>query len=228
LNHTPPPPAAPGAPGVLVVDDDPVIRGLLETGLGQYGFRVWAADGGAEALRLYERHADDIGVAVLDVQMPGLDGPGALRALRQRDPGLPCFFMSGNTGRYTEEELLALGAGAVLRKPFSLAEVVAALSRALRVRDRRRSARQTDQPFKVAVREGPESWVKDRSPDGLGMWSVQPLAVDAVVAVRPADAPDTTPWTRVEVKHCRAQEDGWAVGGRFVDPPPARAEVFAG
>jgi DNA-binding response OmpR family regulator len=216
------------APGVLVVDDDPVIRSLLETGLRQYGFRVWPAAGGADALRVYEQHAGDIRLALLDVQMPGQDGPETLRTLRARDPALPCFFMSGNTGRYTEEELLGLGAGAVLPKPFALGEVADTLRGALRVAERRHSARLADQPFKVTVREGAESWVKDRSRGGLCLWSDRPLTVHAVVGVRPADAPETAPWVAVEVKHCRPQDDGWAVGCRFVDPSVAEAHLPAG
>ena len=60
------------------------------------------------------------------------------------------------------------------------------------------------------------------------MWTVQPLTVHAVVDVRPADAPETAPWVPVEVKHCRRQEDGWAVGCRFVDPSLAQDLLFAG
>jgi CheY-like chemotaxis protein len=211
------PPAA-GAPGLLVVDDDAVIRNLLETGLRAHGFRVWCAAGGAEALRLAEQHAADIQVALLDVQMPGVDGPHTLQALAGMLPSLPCFFMSGHLGNYTEDELYRLGARGIIRKPFSLVAVADTLRGALPGPERRSSARHTDRPIKVAVREGTESWVKDRSQGGLGMWSVQPLPVDAVVDVRPADAPETAPWVPVEVRHCRREDDGWAVGCRFVDP----------
>jgi CheY-like chemotaxis protein len=209
-----------------VVDDEALIRSLLDTGLRLYGFRVWLAAGGREALRLYEQHADEIAVALLDVQMPGLDGPHTLQALRALDPELPCFFMSGHLGNYTEEALFQLGIGGIIRKPFALAGVADTLRQGLPNPERRRSTRLTDQQIKVAVRQGTESWVKDHSDGGVGMWSVQPLALHAVVGVRPADAPDTAPWVPVEVKHCRPLEDGWALGGRFVDPSRARDLLF--
>jgi CheY-like chemotaxis protein len=212
-------------PALLVVDDEDTIRGLLETGLRAHGFRVWAAATGAEGVALYRRQAADIALALLDVHMPGLDGPATARALRALDPTLPVLFMSGNIGAYTEEELLRLGA-ALIHKPFVLENVAQVLRRCLPDLERRRWARRSGEPFKVVVREEVEGWVKDRSQGGLGMWSDRPVAVDAVLYVRPAGAPETAPWVRVQVTHCRPQKDGWAVGCRFVDPSLARA-VFA-
>jgi CheY-like chemotaxis protein len=51
--------------------------------------------------------------------MPDMDGPRTLGALREIDPHVCCAFMSGDTGDYTVEQLLALGAFDVLQKPFA-------------------------------------------------------------------------------------------------------------
>ena len=110
-------------PGVLVVDDDPQVRDLLGLALPRLGFTAWLAAGGEEALALFRRHREVISVALLDVRMSGLDGPATLRALRGVDPALRCCFMTGEAGGRAEAELLALGAEAVLYKPFSLAEL---------------------------------------------------------------------------------------------------------
>jgi CheY-like chemotaxis protein len=117
---------------VLVADDDPNVLRLLEAALTLYGFKVLAAPGGAEAVELLHGHPD-VGVALVDVRMPGMDGPRTLAALRAIDPGLPCLFMTGQSGDYTAAELLAFGADGVLEKPFrTLGEVVRALRQAAR------------------------------------------------------------------------------------------------
>jgi CheY-like chemotaxis protein len=109
---------------VLVVDDSDAVRSVLDTGLRASGFAVWAAAGGREGVSLYLTHRHSIDVILLDVRMPGWDGPGTLAAIRALDSAVPCCFMSGDTGIYTEEDLLALGAVTVFRKPFRLSELV--------------------------------------------------------------------------------------------------------
>jgi CheY-like chemotaxis protein len=119
--------AAPRPCGVLVVDDEACIRKLLEAGLRQEGLAVWLAASGQEALDLYRRHRDAIDVVLLDVRMPGLDGPQTLAALQELNPQVCCCFMSGGLGSYTGEGLRDLGAAAVLPKPFRLPEVARVL-----------------------------------------------------------------------------------------------------
>ncbi len=83
-----PPPAAPVSeemPTVLVIDDDPAVRDLMQRMLGKEGLRVVAAANGKEGLRLAkELHPDTI---TLDVLMPGMDGWAVLAALKG-DPAL--------------------------------------------------------------------------------------------------------------------------------------------
>jgi CheY-like chemotaxis protein len=115
--------------GVLAVDDQACVRGVLEVGLRQLGFAVWPAGYGREAVALYRHHRAAIDVVLLDVRMPVLDGPQTLAALRAVDPHVCCCFMSGDLGAYTEVELRGLGAAAVLPKPFDLAELAQMLRR---------------------------------------------------------------------------------------------------
>jgi DNA-binding response OmpR family regulator len=72
---------------------------------------------------LYLGHHDAIDVVLLDVRMPDQDGPETLAALRELDPQVTCCFMSGDTGEYTEENLLDLGVVAVFQKPFRMSEL---------------------------------------------------------------------------------------------------------
>jgi CheY-like chemotaxis protein len=110
-------------PAILVVDDDAGVRNLLNAVLWQQGFMIWLAGNGLHALELYQELAAKIDLVLMDVRMPGLDGPQTLAALQRLNPDVGCCFMTGDSGPYTEEELLARGAVAVLHKPFHLTEV---------------------------------------------------------------------------------------------------------
>jgi DNA-binding response OmpR family regulator len=96
---------------------------MLELALRQFGFSVRLAGDGQQALEVYRRHSDSIDVVLLDVQMPDLDGPGTLVALRRVNLSVPVVFMSADTGRYSVEDLLASGARRVFQKPFNLDEL---------------------------------------------------------------------------------------------------------
>jgi CheY-like chemotaxis protein len=113
--------------GILVVDDEEAVRGVLNIGMSHQGFAVWLAANGQEALDLYRRHRQGIDVVLMDVRMPGLDGPQTLAELQQLNPQVRCCFMSGHLGSYTEWKLCDLGALAVLQKPFRPAEVAQVL-----------------------------------------------------------------------------------------------------
>ncbi len=113
--------------GILVVDDDAAVRGLLDLALRRQGFAVWLAANGQEALEQYRCHRATIDVALLDVLMPGLDGPQTLAALQALNPQVRCCFMSGDLGLYSEWKLQSMGAAVVFHKPFRLAEIAQAL-----------------------------------------------------------------------------------------------------
>ena len=113
--------------GVLVVDDEGCVRSLLSLWLRSHGFAVWLAASGQEALDLYRQHRDAIHVVLLDVRMPGMDGPQTLAALRKLNPQVRSCFMSGCLGQYTEEGLRKLEAAAILHKPFHPAEAAQVL-----------------------------------------------------------------------------------------------------
>jgi CheY-like chemotaxis protein len=121
------PHATPQVYGVLVVDDEVCVRGILNVGLRQQGFAVWLAANGQEALELYWQHRRAIDVVLMDVRMPGLDGPQTLAALQELTPQIRCCFMSGDAGSYTEDRLRNWSAAAVLQKPFRLDEVARVL-----------------------------------------------------------------------------------------------------
>jgi CheY-like chemotaxis protein len=117
-------------PHVLVADDEAAYRKLIKQALEMAGCQVSAAADGHEALRLYEHESCDL--LLLDVMMPGMDGPATLAALRRlpATAATPAVFMT------TRAQAQALAAGAApgvigtIDKPFdpkTLAETVATL-----------------------------------------------------------------------------------------------------
>ena len=104
---------------VLVVDDEPDIRELARMALEMVGgFDVVAADSGAAATRLAEEVRPD--AVLLDVQIPGLDGPATLAALRRGEAGatVPVVFLTASVQEAQLGELRQLDVVAVLTKPF--------------------------------------------------------------------------------------------------------------
>jgi CheY-like chemotaxis protein len=113
--------------GVLVVDDEETVCGVLRIGLENHGFAVHVAASGPEALKKYAQHSTAIHVALLDIHMHGMDGPQTLAALHDLNPDLRGCFMSGRTESYTREQLRGMGASGFFRKPFRMAAVAQAL-----------------------------------------------------------------------------------------------------
>ncbi len=123
---------------LLIVEDDPPLRRMLERSLAAEGFEVRAAADGGAALALAEGSAPDL--VVLDVAMPGLDGLDVCRRLRER--GVTGGVLMLTARDTVEDRVRGLEAGAddYVVKPFAIAEVVARL-RALTRRGQDRSTR---------------------------------------------------------------------------------------
>ncbi len=104
---------------ILFVDDELDIRIVTQVALEQVGgFTVALCESGAEALDCAAEFAPDL--VILDVMMPGMDGPSTLEALRQL-PGLaetPVVFLTAKTQAHEITEFKALGAVDVITKPF--------------------------------------------------------------------------------------------------------------
>ena len=119
---------------MLVVDDEPNIRELVEVALKFHGCAVTTGATGGEALRLAESDRPDL--IVLDVMLPDIDGFEVCRRLRAGDNEVPIIFL---TARDTTSESitgLTLGGDDYITKPFSV-EALAARVRAVLRRARR-------------------------------------------------------------------------------------------
>src|SRR5436305_13495722 len=75
---------------ILIVDDDPVQRRLLEGAVTRFGHTAIVTDGGTAGLEMLDGPgARDVCVVILELVMPGLDGIGVLKAMREREITVP-------------------------------------------------------------------------------------------------------------------------------------------
>ena len=104
---------------ILVVEDDMLMREVLEIALANGGFQVVPAAGGAEAVDLARLMHFDL--VITDMIMPGMAGIETIMALLAQDPGVKIVAISGVQAGSKRDFLplaKSLGASAILRKPF--------------------------------------------------------------------------------------------------------------
>ncbi len=114
---------------VLVVDDEPKILEVLTALFESKGFRVFAAESGSEALRIFR--SENIRLVILDLMLPDLSGEEVCKAIR-RSSRVPVLML---TAKSKEDDLLtglAIGADDYITKPFSLKELYARAEAVLR------------------------------------------------------------------------------------------------
>ncbi len=119
----------PSAARILVVDDDPGLRTLLDAYLSESGFAVETAMDGAAMWQALERGMPD--AIVLDLMMPGEDGLSLARRLRSQS-AVPILMLSARGEEIDRVVGLEMGADDYLAKPFSPRELLARLRALLR------------------------------------------------------------------------------------------------
>src|SRR3954470_19282403 len=115
---------------LLLVDDDPPIRRMLERTLRAEGYSVSAAADGGAALAAVERSLPD--AIVLDVTMPGLDGLDVTRRLRAKGLRVPILLLTARDAVHERVAGLDAGADDYLVKPFDVDELSARVRALLR------------------------------------------------------------------------------------------------
>ncbi|HUG55599.1 MAG TPA: response regulator [Candidatus Limnocylindrales bacterium] len=110
---------------ILVVDDDPATRLLEREILVEQGFRVVEAADGEEALRAIRREPP--ACVILDIQMPGVDGPAFALRLRTQLRRVPLVILTASPEPQREAD--RCNAEAYLRKPFDTEEFVRVIRR---------------------------------------------------------------------------------------------------
>jgi two-component system KDP operon response regulator KdpE len=130
---------------ILVTDDDPDLRGVLRKTLDALGFDVAECANGEQALQHVETRPVD--AVLLDVNMPGIGGIAACRALRRAVPHLQILMLTVRDREMDKVEALDAGADDYITKPFSIPELAARLRSAVR----RSSAAEIDAGVPIVI-----------------------------------------------------------------------------
>lgn len=104
---------------VLLVEDEPGVRGLAKRVLTQHGYRVLEAADGAIALRIAAGHVGEIDLVLTDVEMPNLGGRGMMEELKELSPDLRVLFMSGFPKEEVFPDSVRSKRTPYLQKPFT-------------------------------------------------------------------------------------------------------------
>ncbi len=116
---------------ILVVDDEVPIREVSKTALEAYGYRVLTASDGIEAVAQYTQYRETVGVVVIDMIMPSMDGPTTIRTLQKINPQVKVVAVSGLSAN--EQAIAAIGTNlkAFLLKPYTSRDLLRTLSKVL-------------------------------------------------------------------------------------------------
>jgi two-component system cell cycle sensor histidine kinase/response regulator CckA len=117
---------------VLIVDDDAIVRRVVQGHLSDAGYRIFEAEDGQEALEVLDR-TGSVNLVIIDMVMPRLNGPGLVAELLRRRPSQPVLLMSAYPA---EREALDSDPAnhPFLAKPFTREQLLSKVSEASQVR----------------------------------------------------------------------------------------------
>jgi len=130
---------------ILIVDDEPMIRDLLENTLSRTGYVCSFAQNGEVALEIINRKPFD--VVVTDIDMPVMDGIELAKIIKS-EFSADVIVMTGQIHSYQYDEIISLGASDFVQKPFSPREMILRINRVLQERSLRQIAKKAHQDLK--------------------------------------------------------------------------------
>src|SRR6185312_2534465 len=128
---------------ILIVEDEPRMRRLLEISLGEDGHTVQTVDDAETGLR--SLHKDAIDLILTDLKLPGMNGLDFLEQVKELDPSVPVVVMTAYGSVETAVEAMKAGASDYVLKPFTMAEMKLVINKELdvqKVRDENRTLRE--------------------------------------------------------------------------------------
>jgi CheY-like chemotaxis protein len=125
-----------GSGTVLVADDEEIVRDVAQQTLEQAGYRVLTAADGAEGVRTFVEHKDEISLVLLDMTMPGLGGEESFRALRDLRADIRVLLSSGYDEHEVTSRFESPAPDGFIQKPYRPADLVAKIRDLLSAPDR--------------------------------------------------------------------------------------------
>jgi two-component system, cell cycle sensor histidine kinase and response regulator CckA len=119
------------SPSILVVDDMPTVRRMAHRLLSEWGFRVFEAESGEEAMEVLETAKGGVQLVIVDVVLPLSDGVQVTRRIKQRWPGQRTLYMSAHPAEVLAQHGLTELNVPFLAKPFTRNELLAKVNEAL-------------------------------------------------------------------------------------------------
>jgi len=112
-----------GSGGILLVDDEKMLRTVGCDLLEDLGYTVYLAEDGEQALEVFAAHRKEISLVMLDMIMPKMGGMETFLRLRDQSPGIKVLFCSGFSREGTGCELVGLGGNGFIQKPYNRSEL---------------------------------------------------------------------------------------------------------
>jgi two-component system, cell cycle sensor histidine kinase and response regulator CckA len=113
---------------ILVVDDEPAVRDVLTLALLTSGWKTVEAANGEEAAEILRERGEEISGVITDLHMPGMDGLQLARRTRELFPKMPIVLSTGMVSDEQRTELSLLGNSEILLKPYSIAQLMGAVT----------------------------------------------------------------------------------------------------
>ncbi len=107
---------------ILVVDDEKTVRNILEATLKRFGFDVATVASAKDALAYMENNP--VGMVISDIMMPDMDGLELLKRIKEKNPTLPVYLLTGMSAKYSEIDLRKAGAEGLIAKPFNNMDIL--------------------------------------------------------------------------------------------------------
>lgn len=158
---------------ILVADDEPVNRALIQRRLEREGYRVLTAQNGSEAV---EKTIDALpDLVILDVMMPEMDGMDACRLLKENEKtrDIPIIFLSARDETEMKVSGLSLGANDYISKPFKAEELLARVHVAIRLKRERDTLRTSVEEASARAEDAQERAMTDALTGLLNRYGLQ-------------------------------------------------------
>ena len=112
-----------GQETILIVDDEEIIRSMLQELLESLGYTIFLAIDGEDAVQLYSQRHDDIDLVIMDMIMPKMGGQETCLKLKEINPAIKVILSSGFSQDNAVQEILSAGVNGFIHKPFTIPEL---------------------------------------------------------------------------------------------------------